>query len=119
MAKKSIINTEKENDFLDELKKIIQQARQKTYAVINFAQVEANWLIGRRIVEQEQNRKSRAEYGKYIDLELVVTVYNINHGRNPDLEKQSKTLADYALLIAKIREYETAGLGLENALKRQ
>ncbi|GHV85818.1 hypothetical protein AGMMS50230_14260 [Spirochaetia bacterium] len=60
----------------------------------------------------------KAENHDSIDLELVVTVYNINHGRNPDLEKQSKTLADYALLIAKIREYETAGLGLENALKK-
>jgi hypothetical protein len=66
MGKKSLVSVENENDFIEELKKIIQQARQKTYAAINFSQVEANWLIGRRIVEQEQNGKSRAEYGSYI-----------------------------------------------------
>jgi hypothetical protein len=40
------------------------------YSAINFAQVEANWLIGQRIVEQEQKGETRAGYGKHI-IELV------------------------------------------------
>jgi len=55
-----------DNNFLAQLKQIIQQARQKAYSAINFAQVEANWLLGQRIVEQEQNGAERAEYGKYV-----------------------------------------------------
>jgi hypothetical protein len=55
-----------ENSFIANLKQIIQQARQKAYSAINFAQVEAHWLLGQRIVEQEQNGAERAEYGKYV-----------------------------------------------------
>ncbi|MCL2156123.1 MAG: hypothetical protein FWH53_10700, partial [Leptospirales bacterium] len=41
---------------------------------------------------------------KFIDLEVMVI--NINKGRNPELERRCKTLADYASLIEKIREYQ-------------
>jgi predicted nuclease of restriction endonuclease-like (RecB) superfamily len=52
--------------FVSDIKKILVEARQKAYASINFAMVEANWQIGKRIVEQEQEGKTRAEYGKEI-----------------------------------------------------
>jgi hypothetical protein len=39
-------------------------------------------------------------------LDLIVRVFNINKGYNPDLERKSKTLDDYAIFIAKVREYE-------------
>jgi predicted nuclease of restriction endonuclease-like (RecB) superfamily len=55
-----------EQQFIEQLKQIIQVARSKVYSAVNFAQVEANWLIGQRIVEQEQHGEARAEYGKYI-----------------------------------------------------
>ena len=61
-----ILKQNNDNNFLVNLKQIIQQARQKAYSAINFAQVEANWLLGQRIVEQEQNGAERAEYGKYV-----------------------------------------------------
>jgi len=38
-------------------------ARQKAYTAVNLAMVEAYWLIGRRIVEEEQLGKERAAYG--------------------------------------------------------
>jgi hypothetical protein len=53
-----------------------------------------------------------------IDLELRVKVYNINKGCNPKLEEQSKVLGDYAALIARVREYEKAGLVPEKALEK-
>lgn len=55
-----------EKNFIEEIKQIITAARNKAYTAINFAQVEANWLLGKRIVEQEQNGAHRAEYGKHI-----------------------------------------------------
>ena len=39
---------------------------QKVYSAINFGQVNTNWNIGRRIVEEEQHGQTRAEYGKRV-----------------------------------------------------
>ena len=40
-------------DFVLEIKQIVAQARQKAYAAINSAMVDAYWQMGKRIVEQE------------------------------------------------------------------
>lgn len=56
--------------FFDEVRSILAQARQKAYAAVNFAMVEAYWEIGRRIVEEEQQGKDRAEYGAALIKEL-------------------------------------------------
>ena len=47
-----------------EVKQIIEQARNTVYKTANFAMVQAYWNIGKIIVEEEQNGKQRAEYGK-------------------------------------------------------
>ena len=52
-----------DKDFLAEIRHIVDLARQKTYSAINSAMVEAYWQIGKRIVEQEQQGKDRADYG--------------------------------------------------------
>ncbi len=39
------------------------------------------------------------------DLELIVKVYNINKGMNPDLMNSCKKLEEYSLFVAKVREY--------------
>ena len=54
------------NNYINEIKKILKNARQKAYIAVNSAMVEAYWEIGRRIVEEEQRGKERAEYGKEI-----------------------------------------------------
>jgi hypothetical protein len=46
-----------------EIRSIIEQARHKAYSAVNTAMVEAYWQIGKRIVEEEQKGKERAEYG--------------------------------------------------------
>lgn len=52
--------------FVSEIKQILSAARQKAYSAVNFAMVEAYWLIGKRIVEEEQQGKERATYGEEI-----------------------------------------------------
>jgi len=53
------------------------------------------------------------------NLELIVTVYNLNKGRNKKIMKQSKTLNEYAEFVAKVRDYtENSGLELTAALKK-
>lgn len=52
-----------ETILIEELKQIVRSARSKVYAAINQTMVEAYWQIGKRIVEEEQNGKERADYG--------------------------------------------------------
>lgn len=52
--------------YIQEIKEILAQARQKTYQAINSAMVEAYWKIGQKIILEEQNGKERADYGKEI-----------------------------------------------------
>ena len=51
-------------NLIADLKQIIQQSRQGAYAAINACMISAYWKIGQRIVEEEQQGRSRAEYGK-------------------------------------------------------
>ena len=61
--KKDDISTLYTPDFIQEIKQIVTNARQKAYVAINSAMVEAYWLMGTRIFEQEQEGKGRADYG--------------------------------------------------------
>ena len=56
--------------FFNDIRAIIQQARQKAYTAVNFVMVEEYWQIGKRIVQEEQHGEARAEYGKKIIREL-------------------------------------------------
>lgn len=49
--------------FQADIKNILEQARGKARSAVNAAMVEAYWLIGRRIVEEEQQGQHKAEYG--------------------------------------------------------
>lgn len=62
--------------YITEIKNILSQARQRAYTAINSAMVEAYWLIGRRIVEEEQNGENRAEYGKEVLQTLSIALTN-------------------------------------------
>lgn len=61
----SIINTEEKN-FIESLKQIVRTARKMAYIAIDYAQIQANWLIGQRVVKQMQKGAERAEYGAHI-----------------------------------------------------
>ncbi len=65
-----VASSENITSFISEIKDILQKQRQKTYQAINSAMVEAYWLMGKRIVEQEQKGKNKAEYGEHILVEL-------------------------------------------------
>lgn len=54
------------NSFFDDIREIVNRSRQQAYAAVNQAMVEAYWEIGKRIVDEEQQGKARAEYGKQL-----------------------------------------------------
>ena len=51
-------------DIVADIKQIIEQARKQAYSTVNTLMIQSNWLVGRRIVEEEQGGASRAGYGK-------------------------------------------------------
>lgn len=52
--------------FFSDVAELLSAARSKTYQSVNSIMVETYWNIGRRIMEQEQSGKDRAEYGDYL-----------------------------------------------------
>lgn len=59
-----MIATEGFPQLLADVRAIIVGSRRSVYAGINAVQIDHNWNIGRRIVEEEQGGKRKAEYGK-------------------------------------------------------
>lgn len=57
---------DEDNILVNDLRSIVSKARSKAFAAVNYSLVERNWRIGQRIVEEEQNGASRAEYGKHV-----------------------------------------------------
>lgn len=51
-------------DIIADLKQIIEQARVDAYASVNMLMIRSYWLVGQRIVEEEQGGATRAKYGK-------------------------------------------------------
>jgi len=55
-----------EKTFVNDIKQIVSTAKFQSYKAVNLMQVASNWLVGKRIVEQEQKGAAKAEYGKYV-----------------------------------------------------
>ena len=61
LGKKENLFTE---DYIADIRHILQEAKSHAYKVTNSVMIQAYWLIGLRIVEQEQQGKKRAGYGE-------------------------------------------------------
>lgn len=55
-----------ESKFIEEIKVLIQEAQNAAYDSVSSIMVITYWTIGKRIFEKEQQRKARADYGKYL-----------------------------------------------------
>ncbi len=63
------------NTLVNDIKTILYTAKSKVYQTINTTMTKTYWEVGKRIVEEEQDGKSRAEYGKALikNLSLELT----------------------------------------------
>ncbi len=59
-----MITTRKIDELYKNVKQVIEEARGAVYRSANITMVQSYWHIGKLIVEEEQNGKERAEYGK-------------------------------------------------------
>lgn len=64
------IKTTMDKLLINDIRTILAEARQQTYIAVNTAMVHAYWLIGKRIVEEEQGGQNRATYGESVLQEL-------------------------------------------------
>ena len=61
----------KTENVVDDLKVIIDTAQKRAYQMVNMTLVERNWLIGKRIAEEELLGQNRAEYGANVIKKLA------------------------------------------------
>lgn len=55
-----------EKEILVDIQRIIETAKINAIRSVDFERVQMYWQIGKRIVEEEQSGKSKADYGKYL-----------------------------------------------------
>lgn len=103
---KNIINIDAH--VIDDIRTIITRARSKAYQSINETLIRSNWEIGKRIVEEEQLGKQRADYGiqliKSISQQLT-TEFGSGYGvRNLAYFKQLyQYFPDWEILHARVQ----------------
>lgn len=71
-------------NFVSDIRTIIEQGRKQAYAAAGQAAIMTYWNIGRRIVEEEQNGEKRAAYGQKLIPALAVRLaaeYGSGYGR--------------------------------------
>lgn len=66
---------------IKDIQEIIFQARERAVRSINFERVVMYWQIGKRIFEEEQLGKERAEYGKYL-IKNLATALEPSHSKS-------------------------------------
>ncbi|MGL4864414.1 PDDEXK nuclease domain-containing protein [Cetobacterium sp.] len=62
----------RDSHIYDEIKSLLENARKKVLSTVNSTMTMTYFLIGKNIVEEEQNGESRAEYGKELIKNLAV-----------------------------------------------
>lgn len=70
-----------ETTFVNDIKKIIQDGRNAAYSAVSSIMIQTYWNIGKRIVEQEQNGKTRAEYGTHL-IDMLAKELTKEFGKN-------------------------------------
>ena len=64
----------KTSNLLDDARKIIDSSRSSAIRSVDFCRVQMYWNLGRRIFEEEQQGKERADYGTYLVRTLAKTL---------------------------------------------
>lgn len=84
----------KTESLLDDTKIIIESAQNFAYKAVNFAIIQRNWLLGKRISEEDLRGEKRAEYGKQIIKNLSVQLTEL-YGKGFDFSSRYKYVKFY------------------------
>lgn len=100
--------------FISDIKAIVYTAKQKAYQAADTYQVVSNWLVGRRIVEQEQHGQERAQYGKHI-VELASETLTAEFGKGYSIVN-IKSFRKFYLTFSDLLIGQTPSAQSENGL---
>lgn len=100
--------------FISDIKAIVYTAKQKAYQAADTYQVVSNWLVGRRIVEQEQHGQERAQYGKHI-VELASETLTAEFGKGYSIVN-IKSFRKFYLTFSDLLIGQTPSAQFENGL---
>ena len=113
LKKYDIINAD-DAQFISDIKAIVYTAKQKAYQAADIYQVVSNWLVGRRIVEQEQHGQERAQYGKHI-VELASETLTAEFGKGYSIVN-IKSFRKFYLTFSNLLIGQTPSAQSENGL---
>ena len=75
MAKETnVITYKKTSNIIEDARTIINSARSSAVRSVDFCRVQMYWNLGKRIFEEEQQGKARADYGTYLIKNLASTL---------------------------------------------
>ncbi len=100
--------------FISDIKAIVYTAKQKAYQAADIYNVVSNWLVGRRIVEQEQHGQERAQYGKHI-VELASETLTAEFGKGYSIVN-IKSFRKFYLTFSDLLIGQTPSAQSENGL---
>ena len=66
-----VIKLNNTTDIFHDVRLIVEQTRKHAYQAVNVAMIQRNWLLGKRIADEELKGENRAEYGKEIVINLA------------------------------------------------
>mgnify|MGYP000608124042 CR=1 FL=1 len=81
-----------------EITELVIKSREKLKDEMNNEQIKCYWDIGRKIIEEEQKGKSKAEYGKGLLINLSKKLKNIMPITIPITNKDTKKIKNDLLL---------------------
>ncbi len=82
------------SELLDSVRELLINSRNQLVRVVNTAMVQTYWQIGKLIVEDEQDGKTRAEYGKQVLANLAKELHR-EFGKGFDISNLRKMRAFY------------------------
>ena len=91
--------------FVDDIKQIVEHGLREAYDGANSILVKTYWNVGKRIVEEEQSGKERAEYGIHL-IDLLSHELSLIYpkGYSP------RNLRDYRLFLSEFQRFRDLAL---------
>lgn len=87
MSDMKLMDTEDEVRFYKDVHKILDDAKNKIYAVANNIMTYAYWNVGKRIIEQEQKGESKADM-----VHILLSGFHRNFQKSMELDFRSLIL---------------------------
>ncbi len=105
----------------ERIRQILESARTRVARTVNTTQVVANWLIGREIVEEEQQGKAKADYGEHLLADLSARLQkDFGTGYSVDnLEMFRRFYHEYPSLISEATSRKSDASVISDAPRRK